>query len=458
MPDYDLIIIGSGPGGYVAAIRASQLGLKTAVVEEDELGGVCLNWGCIPSKSLLRNAEVVSLFKRAEEFGVSVGNMKLDYGKAIDRSRQVVKRLTSGVGYLMKKNKVDVIKGRGVIVGTGTVQVGQQQASATNIIIATGARARSIPPLPVDGKTIITCREALELRDIPSRVAIVGGGAIGVEFATVYASYGSDVTIIEMMPRILPNEDIDISQQLESTLSSRGMKLMTDARVEGFSSGLNGATLNVGTKDGQVEIEADIVLVAIGIQGNIEDIGLEEVGVTTERGFIRVNDGMQTSVPGIYAIGDVTGKLALAHVASAQGVMVVERLAGKESPSLDYTYMPRATYCSPQVASTGLTEQQAKEQDLNYNVGKFPLSANGKAIALAETEGLVKIVADAETGEVIGAHMVGHEVTEMLGELSLANLLEGTTPEIGWLVHAHPTVSEALKEAALAVDGQVIHS
>lgn len=458
MPDYDLIIIGSGPGGYVAAIRASQLGLKTAVVEEDELGGVCLNWGCIPSKSLLRNAEVVSLFKRAEEFGVSVDNMKLDYGKAIDRSRQVVKRLTSGVGYLMKKNKVDVIKGRGVIVDAGTVRVGQQQASATNIIIATGARARSIPPLPVDGKTIITCREALELRDIPSRVAIVGGGAIGVEFATVYASYGSDVTIIEMMPRILPNEDVDISQQLESTLSSRGMRLMTDARVEGVSSGPNGAKLSVGTKDGQVEVEADIVLVAIGIQGNIEDIGLEEVGVTTERGFIPVNDGMQTNVPGIYAIGDVTGKLALAHVASAQGIMVVERLAGKESPSLDYTYMPRATYCSPQVASTGLTEQQAKEQDLNYKVGKFPLSANGKAIALAETDGLVKIVADAETGEVIGAHMVGHEVTEMLGELSLANLLEGTTLEVGWLVHSHPTVSEALKEAALAVDGQVIHS
>ena len=457
MPDYDVVIIGAGPGGYVAAIRAGQLGLKAAVVERDEVGGICLNWGCIPSKALLRNAEVVSLFRRAEEFGVSLTEMKPNYGKAIDRSRQVVQRLTRGVQALLKKNKVDVIKGNASLVDPHTVQVEAQRLSAASVIIASGARPRTIPPLPVDREVVVTYREALEQRDIPSKVVIVGGGATGVEFAYIYNSYGAHVTIVEMLPHLLPNEDEEISQQLERSLSHQGMEILTNATVEEMSSGKDGAKLTVATKDGKKQVPADRVLVAIGVQGNVEDMGLEKVGVPVQQGFIQVDQQLSTGVSGVYAIGDVTGKMLLAHVAQAQGVYVVERIAGQDSPELDYTLMPRATYCNPQVTSFGLTEKQAREQEMDYRVGKFPFQANGKALALGEAEGLVKVIVDKSHGEIVGAHMVGHEVTEMLGELSLANLLEGTTLEVGWLVHSHPTLSEALKEAALAADGRAIH-
>ena len=456
MADFDVAIIGAGPGGYVAAIRAGQLGLKTAIVERDELGGICLNWGCIPSKALLRNAEVLSLVKEADKWGLSFDNLRVDFGKAIDRSRQVVKRLTTGVGALLKKNRVEIIKGEATL-GTGlTVQVNSQQFTADNLIIATGARARTLPMLPLDGQLVVTSREALELRDVPPHVVIVGGGATGVEFAYLYNAYGAQVTIVEMLPFLVPTEDEEISQQLERALSNQGMTILTQAKVESMARANGTAKLTVQGRDGTQELQVDRVLVAVGVQGNVENMGLEELGVPVERGFIQTDNGMSTGVPGVYAIGDVTGKMLLAHVAHAQGVYVVEKIAGRESPELNYINMPRATYCEPQVTSFGLTEKQAKEEGLEYRIGKFPLLASGKALARGEAQGLVKVVVNSG-GEIIGAHMVGPDVTELLGELSLANLLEGTTEEVGWMVHSHPTLSEAVKEAALAADGRAIH-
>ena len=459
MADYDLVVLGAGPGGYVAAIRAGQLGMKVAVVERDALGGVCLNWGCIPSKALLRNAEVLDLFQRADEFGISFDNLRYDFGKAIDRSRQVVKQLTQGVAFLFKKNKVEHIAGAGVVKDPHTVEVaGSGRALSTkNVIIATGARDRELPDLPVDGQTVITSREALELREVPPRVVIVGGGATGVEFAHIYRSYGAEVTLVELLPRLIPQEDEEISSHLERAFSKRGIASMTGTRVESISVDGGQARVSVASDSESSVIECERLLVAVGVQGNIEGIGLEALKVKTERGFIVIDDNMETDVPGIYAIGDVTGKMLLAHVASAQGVTAVETIAGMNPPRLDYTYMPRAIYCKPQVASTGLTEMQAREQGHSVSIGKSPLSASGKALALGEADGLVKLVIDSEAGEVLGAHLIGPEVTELLGELSLARLLEGTTTELGWLVHPHPTISETLKEAALAAEGQAIH-
>lgn len=457
MADCDLVVIGSGPGGYVAAIRAAQLGMKTAVVERGEIGGVCLNWGCIPTKALLRNAELLSLLRRADEFGISFENLRADYGKAVDRSRQAVQRLTRGVASLLRKNKVEVIQGHASFLGAGLVQAGERRVSASNVIIATGARARTLPSLPVDGKLVLTYREALEQREVPSSVVIVGGGAVGVEFAYIYNSYGAQVTILEMLPRLLPQEDAEISQQLERSFASQGIKSMTGARVEALRAQEGKATVKVDTQEGAREVEGERVLVAVGIQGNVEELGLEKIGVQPKGGFIPVDESLSVGVDGVFAIGDVTGKLPLAHVASAQGVYVVERLAGREAVPPDYTYMPRAVYCQPQVASIGLTEEQAKERGLDYKVGKFPFRANGKAVAMGESEGMVKVVVDDRLGEVLGAHMIGHEVTELLPELSLARLLEGTDQELGWLVHSHPTLSEAVKEAALAARGQAIH-
>ena len=460
MADYDVVVIGAGPGGYVAAIRAAQLGMSAAVIEDDNLGGVCLNWGCIPSKALLRNAEVLELVKNADEYGISVGEVSYDYGKAIDRSRQVVRRLTGGVGSLLRKNGVEHISGYATLRGANSIAIdGAERAiSAENIIIATGARARQIPGIPVDGETVLTSREAIVLPEVPQRVVIVGGGAIGVEFADIYHSYGAEVMIIEMLPRLVPLEDEEISQSLERVFRRRGIQYKTGAMVGGVAVTDGVATVTVADADGaESEIECDKVLVAIGVQGNSDGIGLENAGVSTERGFIPVDDEMRTNVQGIYAIGDVTGKLPLAHVASAQGVTAAEAIAGMNPMPLDYTLMPRATYCRPQIASFGLTEQQASDAGYSYKVGRFPMAASGKALAMGEANGMVKLVVDTEVGELLGAHMIGPEATELLGEVGLSRLLEGTTTELGWLVHPHPTISETIKEAALAVEGEAIH-
>lgn len=458
--EYDLIVIGAGPGGYVAAIRAGQLGLKTAIVEREALGGVCLNWGCIPSKALLKNAEVVSYFNRAEEFGLKFDNFSADYSAAIDRSRKVVDRNVRGVAYLLRKNEIDHITGEAKLTGNGRVEVSPdgQKLAAKNIIIATGARPRSIPPLPIDGDRVITSKEAILLQDLPQSIVIVGGGAIGLEFAYLYRMYGVDVTIVELLPRLAPNEDEEISRQVERSFTRRHrVKVITGAGVTGVSRDGEGLQVTVEKDGSQQVVGCDKALVAIGVQPNSENLGLESVGVATDRGNIQVNGSMETNVPGIFSIGDVTGKLALAHVASAQANVAVESIAGLDPQSLDYAMMPRATYCQPQIASFGLSEEQARAAGHDVNIGKFNMQANGKALGMGETDGMVKLVVDSRFGEILGAHMVGPEVTELLGELSLTRLLEGTTLELGWLVHAHPTISEVIKEAALAADGRAVH-
>ncbi|MEE3013504.1 MAG: dihydrolipoyl dehydrogenase [Chloroflexota bacterium] len=457
--NYDLVLIGAGPGGYVAAIRAGQLGLRTAVIEKEALGGVCLNWGCVPSKALLKNAEVVSYFKRADEFGLKMDNFSADFSVAIDRSRKVVDRSIKGVAFLLEKNKVDHIQGTGTIVGAGKVEISPDGKiiEAKNIIISTGARPRSIPSLLIDGDKIITSRESITLPNLPKSIVIVGGGAIGVEFAYIYKMYGVDVTIVEMLPRLVPNEDEDVSAQLERAFKRERIKFITGASV--ISADTSGPAVKINVdKDGTTQIlECDKVLVAVGVQPNIEDLGLESVGIASDRSGITVDDYMATNVPGIYAIGDVNGKMPLAHVASAQAVLAVEHIAGLATQGLDYTYMPRATYCQPQIASFGLTEAQAREQGKEIDVGTFNVQANGKAAAMGENSGLVKLVVDAKYGEILGGHMIGPEVTELLGELSMTRILEGTVLELGWAVHSHPSLSEMLKEAALSAQGRTIH-
>ncbi len=457
--DYDVVVIGAGPGGYVSAIRCAQLGMKAAIVERDALGGVCLNWGCIPSKALLKNAEVLSYIRRADEFGLRFDNFHADFSSAIDRSRRVVDRNVRGVAYLLRKNNIDHISGEASIVSAGAVEVSPQgdRLNAKNIIIATGARPRSIPSLPVDGERVITSRESIVLRDLPESMVIVGGGAIGVEFAYVYKMYGVDVTVVELLPRLVPNEDEEISRQLERSFSRHGINVMTGAGVSGVVPTGGGVSVAVEQNGVEHTIECGKVLVAVGIQPNTEGLGLERIGVATERGYITIDDRMATNVPGVFAIGDVTGKLALAHAASAQAVTAAEAIAGEETQPLDYTYMPKATYCQPQVASFGLTEEQAVAQGHEVKVGRMNVLANGKALAMGETEGMVKLVMDARYGELLGAHLIGPEVTELLGELSLTRLLEGTSLELGWAVHAHPSISEMVKEAALGAEGRAIH-
>ena len=459
MADYDVVIVGSGVGGYVAAIRASQLGMRSALVEGAELGGTCLNWGCIPSKALLRNAEVVGILEDADEFGIAFDNLRLDFGKAIDRSRQVVKRLTNGVSFLLKKNDVRVYEGFGALTDANTVEVrgAGETLTAENIVIATGAKFRQLPNLPIDGKVVITSREALALRRAPRRAVIVGGGATGAEFAYLWAKYGSDVTLVELLPRLAPSEDEDVSSQLERSFRRQGITSMTGSSVDGVAVTGDTATVTVTNERGTSQIECDTILVAVGAQGNIDGIGLDAVGVETEGGYIRIGEMMETNVENIYAIGDVTGKMLLAHVASAQGVTAVEHMGGLDPQPLDYDFMPRAIYCRPQIGSFGLTEAQAKERGYGVKCGRFPFAASGKALALGESEGFVKVVIDEEVGDILGAHMIGAEVTELLGELGMARLLESTSRELGWLVHPHPTLSEAIKEAALAADGEAIH-
>jgi dihydrolipoamide dehydrogenase len=465
MPEnYDVVVIGAGPAGYVAAIRAAQLKQKVAIVDKQWLGGVCLNVGCVPSKSLLRNAEIAhTLRERGKEFGFTMDNLKLDYSVAVKRSRQNSDRLTKGVGFLMKKNNITVYMGSANLTKPTVVTVTDKdnkptELSAKNIIIATGATA-SVPPVwKVDGEKILTYKEAILQEKLPKSVVIIGSGAIGVEFATVWSSYGVDVTIVEMLPRIVPLEDEEISKELEKEFKKRGVKTLTGHKVESVEATKAGVKVVVSADGKQTTLEADQALAAIGFRPNSRGLGLEEVGVKiSDRGFVEVNEKMQTNVPGIWAIGDVTGKLMLAHVGSAMGIVCAENIAGVETTTLEYEMMPRATYSQPQVASFGLTEAQAKERGYTVKIGRFPFQPNGKALGLGDYAGFVKLVIDEKYGEILGAHMIGPEVTELLPELTLAHMMELTPHEIARNIHAHPTLSEVLMEAAHAAEGQAIH-
>lgn len=464
MSAYDVVVIGAGPGGYVAAIRASQLGLKTAIVDKQWLGGVCLNVGCIPSKALLKNAEVAhTLRERGKDFGFSFENLQLDYSAAVKRSRQVSDRLTKGVGFLMKKNNIDVFMGTAKLTGTTALTVTDrdgkvQELQAKNIIVATGATSASIPGVVVDGEKIVSYHEAILQEKRPESVVIIGAGAIGMEFATVWSGYGSQVTIVEMLPRVLPLEDEEVSAELAKAFKKRGVQILTGHKVQSVQTTETGVKVVVSADGQETALEADQALMAIGFKPNSLNLGLEEVGVElTERKFIKINEKMQTSVPNIYAVGDVTGQLLLAHVASAMGIVAAEVIAGVETVTLDYRMMPRATYCQPQVASFGYTEAQAKEAGFELKIGRFPFMPNGKALGLGEASGFVKILTDAKTGEILGAHLIGPDVSELLPELTLAQRMELTTAEIARNVHAHPTLSEAIMEAAEGAEGHAIH-
>ena len=457
MPEYDVAIIGGGPGGYVAAIRAAQLGLSAAVIEKDRVGGLCLNWGCIPSKSLLYSAEVANLFRRGPELGIRFDNLTLDLGVAIDRSREIVERFVRGVETLFKQNQVTLIQGAGRIAGPNSIEVADETIQAKNIVVATGAVTRSLPNVTIDGDRVITSREALEARSLPASIIIVGGGPIGVEFGYFYRSYGVEVTVVEFLEHLLPNEDEDISRQLERSFREAGITIRTGTRVEGVSVNGGDVTVAVATGDQREELHAERVLIGVGFAPASDRLGLEEAGVALEQGWVRVDDYCRTNVPSIWAVGDVTGRLLLAHVASHQGVTAVEKMAGRNPPPLNYDRIPRAVYCQPQVGSLGLTEAQARERGYEVVSGRFPFRANGKAMALGETEGFIKLVADQGTGEILGYHLIGPHVTELLGEASLGSVLEITQDELAYAVHPHPTLSEALKEAALAVRGEAIH-
>jgi len=461
---FDVVVIGAGPGGYVAAIRASQLGMKTAIIDKQWLGGVCLNVGCIPSKSLLRNAEVAHILReRGKEFGFSFENLKLDFGVALKRSRQVSDRLVKGIGFLMKKNNITVFMGTAKLTGPNAVSVTDKdgkltELAAKNIIVATGASAAVPGAWKVDGEKVVTYWEAILQEKLPKSVVVIGSGAIGVEFSTVWSSYGVDVTIIEMLPRIVPLEDEEVSAELEKAFKKRGIKVLAGHKVEAVEATDSGVRVTVSSNGETKVLEADQALVAIGFRPNSRDLGLEDVGVkVSERGFVEIDEKMATNVPGIWAIGDVTGKLMLAHVGSAMGIIAAEALAGHETHPLNYEMMPRATYCQPQVASFGLTEAQAKERGYTVKIGRFPFQANGKALGLGDYAGWVKLVVDEKYGELLGASMIGPEVTELLPELTLAQMMELTPAEIARNVHAHPTISEALMEAAHGAEGQAIH-
>lgn len=464
MSEYDVVIIGAGPGGYVCAIKASQLGLKAAIVEKEWLGGVCLNIGCIPSKALLKNAELAhTLRERSAEFGIGFENLKLDYGAAVNRSRQVSDRLTRGVAFLMKKNQVDVFMGIAKLESRNQVAVTKADGSTEtlntrNIVIASGAHTFVPAGWQVDGKRVLTYREAILQQELPKSAVIIGAGAIGIEFATVWSSYGVKVSLVEMLPAILPLEDEEVSHELNKAFTKRGVKIYTEHKVEAISTNEGGVKVTISGSGGQSEIEADQALVAIGFRPNTAELGLEGAGVELDsKGFIAINEKMATNVPGIWAIGDVTGKLLLAHVASAQAKECALQMAGKESRTLNYQNMPRATYCQPQVASFGMTEKQARNAGYEVKVSKFPFQANGKAVGLGEINGFGKLITDAKYGEILGGHLIGAEVSELLAELTLAQQMELTAEQIAKNVHAHPTLSEVLMEMAEGIEGKPIH-
>ena len=457
MSKYDVIVLGSGPGGYVTAIRASQLGFKTAVIEKENLGGVCLNWGCIPTKALLKSAQVFDYLKHADDYGLKVESYGKDFDAVVNRSRNVAEGMSKGVQFLMKKNKIDVIIGYGKIKPGKKVDVDGTEYSADHIIISTGARSRELPSLPQDGKKVIGYRKAMTLEKQPKKLIIVGSGAIGVEFAYFYNAMGTEVTVVEYMSRIVPVEDEEISKQLERSFKKSGIKIMTSTEVTAVDTSGKGVKASVKTKKGEDTLEADVVLSAVGIKTNIENIGLEDVGIVTDRDKILVNDFYQTNMPGYYAIGDVTAGPALAHVASAEGILCVEKIAGQHVEALDYSNIPGCTYCSPEVASVGLTEAQAKEQGLEVKIGKFPFSASGKASAGGNTEGFVKVIFDAKYGEWLGCHMIGAGVTDMIAEAVLGRRLETTGHEVLKTIHPHPTMSEAVMEAVADAYDEVIH-
>ena len=459
---YDVIVIGSGPGGYVTAIRASQLGFKTAVVEKAEIGGICLNWGCIPTKALLKSAQVYDYLKHVDDYGLKAEAIDKDFEAVIKRSRGVADGMSKGVSFLMKKNKIDVINGFGKIKTGKKVDVTAEDGTVTeysgdHIIIATGARSRELPNLPQDGKKVIGYRQAMTLPKQPKKMIVVGSGAIGVEFAHFYNSMGTDVTIVEFMPNVVPVEDADVSKQFERSLKKSGIKVMTNSSVESVDTSGDGVVATVKTKKGEEKLEADILLSAVGIKSNIENIGLEDVGIVVDRDKILVNDFYQTNIPGYYAIGDVVPGQALAHVASAEGITCVEKIAGLHSEAIDYGNIPGYTYASPEIASVGMTEAKAKEAGYDIKVGKFPFSASGKASAAGNKDGFVKVIFDAKYGEWLGCHMIGAGVTDMIAEAVLGRKLETTGHEVLKTVHPHPTMSEAVMEAVADAYDEVIH-
>ena len=459
---YDLIVIGSGPGGYVAAIRASQLGMKVGIVEKAEIGGICLNWGCIPTKALLKSAQVFEYISHASDYGINIKDASVDFGGMIKRSRDVAAGMSKGVEFLLKKNKIEKLLGFGKLKPGKKVEVTAEDGtkteySADHIILATGGRSRELPNLPIDGKKIIGYREAMVMEKQPESMIIVGSGAIGVEFAYFYNSIGTDVTIVEFMDRIVPVEDIDVSKQLARTYKKNKMKIMLESEVTSVDTKGKKCKVHVKTKKGEEILEADVVLSAVGVSTNLEGIGLEDVGVATDKGKVLVDDYYKTNIPGVYAIGDIVKGPALAHVASAEGIICVEKIQGKHPEPLDYNNIPGCTYCSPEIASVGYTEQAAKDAGYEVKVGKFPFSASGKAKAAGHSDGFVKVIFDAKYGEWLGAHMIGANVTEMIAEIVLARKLETTGHEVLKAVHPHPTMSEAVMEATAEAYGEVIH-
>ena len=461
--DYDLIVIGSGPGGYVAAIRASQLKMKVAVVERAEIGGICLNWGCIPTKSLLKSAQVLDYMNHASEYGIRIeGEVKPDFGAIISRSRGVAEGMSKGVRFLFKKNNIELVEGFGIAGKNNTVEVRTQEGekktiTAKNIILATGARSKELPGLRQDGKKIIGYREAMSLEKQPESMVVVGSGAIGSEFACFYQTLGTNVTLVEFLPRIVPNEDEEVSKQLERSFRKMKMRVLTDSSVESADTSGEKCIVRIKTPKGYEEVEADIVFSAVGVETNLEGIGLEEAGVKTEKGKVVVDDYYRTNVPGIFAIGDIVHGPALAHVASAEGIACVEKIAGLDPEPVDYSNIPSCIYTTPEIASCGMTEAAARAAGYDIKVGKFPFTASGKASASGSRDGFVKLIFDSAYGELLGAHMIGANVTELISEIVVARKLETTAHEIMKAIHPHPTMSEAIMEAAAAAYGEVIH-
>ncbi|MDQ6843277.1 MAG: dihydrolipoyl dehydrogenase [Bacteroidota bacterium] len=456
---YDVIVLGSGPGGYPAAIRASQLGKKVVIVERESLGGICLNWGCIPTKALLKSAQIFEYAKHAADYGIEVNDPKQNFGNVIKRSRGVADKMNKGVTFLMKKNKIDVVMGNGKLLAPGKLEVtgndGKKQVlEAKNIIIATGARARELPALKIDGKKIVGYRDAMNLPTQPKSMIVVGSGAIGTEFAYFYNSLGTKVTIVEFLPRIVPVEDEDISKELDKNFKKQGIAIMVNSEVVSVDTSGDGVKAKIKTADGEVTLEADILLSAVGITANLENIGLEELGIKMDKGKIVVDGNLQTNIPGIYAIGDCTPNQALAHKATKEGINAAEHLAGEKPEPIDYNNVPGCTYCSPEIASVGYTEKAAKDAGYELKIGKFPFIASGKATAAGSTEGFVKIIYDAKYGELLGCHMIGNNVTELIAEVVTARKLETTGHEILNAIHPHPTMSEAVKEATAVAYGE----